>query len=127
VATWRELALDSRRAAQDLLEQNRIRSSISRAYYAAYCAITAVLAEQGVDFAFGGNNPPHADLPIYILHNLPRLPKDARYILAKAIRRLWKVRVDADYVPTASLDRIIAIDALRDANRIILELEKYHD
>ncbi len=127
MATWNELGLDSRRAAQELLEQNRIRSSVSRSYYSAYCAITSRLAKQGVDFAYGGNNPPHADLPGYILHNLPALPQDTRYVLARAIRRLWKVRVDADYVPTASLSRVIAVDALRDANRILLELERYDE
>ena len=47
-------------------------------------------------------------------------------MLVKAMRRLWKVRVEADYVPTASLNRIVSVDALRDANRILLELEMYH-
>lgn len=116
------MSLDSRTAAKDLLVAQRFRSSISRAYYAAYCAITGALAA-GVTFGYGGNNPAHGDLPNLIVSNLGGLPEAKRRAVRQSLLRLWKQRVDADYVPGAFIDRNMALNALRDANRILNELE----
>ena len=62
-------------------------------------------------------------LPAYILRNLDGLSRETRFILIKAVSRLWKARVIADYVPAIYLDRTIAINALRDVNTILLTLE----
>jgi len=37
---WLELARDARKSANELMELDRFRSSISRAYYAAYSKVT---------------------------------------------------------------------------------------
>ncbi len=63
---WRLISLNSRKAAQHLLEAECYRSSISRSYYAAYAAITSALIRQGITLGHGGNNPGHAGLPIYV-------------------------------------------------------------
>lgn len=51
---WRhgkELSQDNLEAAQALLAGEHWRSSVSRFYYAAYCAVSQRLAEKGVQFA----------------------------------------------------------------------------
>ncbi len=111
-------------AGQNLLELQCYRSSVSRAYYAAYCAVTSELAGK-YTFPFGGNNPSHPDLPILILHNLPALPEYKRRQLKQAVSRLWKSRVEADYGPLVTIGEGVTINALRDMNRVlqILEIE----
>lgn len=122
MATWREMSQDSRRAAQEALIAGRLRSSISRAYYAAYCAVTSRLSGK-ITFDYGGNNPAHSDLPNLIFHNLNVASETARRDIRQAVAQLWKARVEADYVPTAYIDRDIALNALRDASRILRLLE----
>ena len=67
---WRLISLNSRKAAQHLLEAECYRSSVSRAYYAAYSALTAALIRQGITLGYGGNNPGHAGLPVLVVNNL---------------------------------------------------------
>ena len=122
MATWRELSLECRTAAKNLLRDGHLRSSINRSYYAAYAALSCKLGGK-IIYKEGRSNPAHADLPTYILHNLDPMSRETRFDLTKAIGRLWKARVDSDYIPAAYVDRNIAIDALRDANAILMALE----
>ncbi len=122
MATWREASLECRTAAKTLLTVGYLRSSINRSYYAAYAALSSKL-EGKVIYKEGRDNPAHADLPIYILRNLDALSRQTRFGLVKAVGRLWKARVIADYVPATYVDRRIALNALRDANTILLALE----
>jgi len=121
VATWDELSIDSRSAAQVLLAQGHTRSSISRAYFAAYAAATARVAAR-VSLPAGRQNPTHADLRRYVGSSLTNLPLWQRQWLGTLIRRLWKMRVDADYVPGACVDDRLAKQALRDVGAILREL-----
>ncbi len=84
------------KSRENLLQDGYFRSSINRPYYAAYAALSG---------------------------NLDATTRETRFDLAKAIGRLWKARVNADYVPAAYVDQNIALDALRDANAILLALE----
>jgi hypothetical protein len=122
MGTWSELSLECRRAAKDLLTEDCLRSSINRSYYAAYAALSSKL-EGKVIYKEGRDNPAHADLPAYILCNLDTLSRQTRFDLVKAVGRLWKARVIADYIPAAYIDRSIALNALRDANTVLLTLE----
>ena len=122
MGTWREMSLDSRRAAQEALTAGCLRNSISRSYYAAYCAVTSKLAGR-FTFDYGGNNPAHNDLPNLIFHNLTVVDEVNRRDIRQAVGQLWKARVEADYVPNAYIDRDIALNALRDASRILRLLE----
>ncbi len=122
MATWRELSLECRRAAKNLLTEDCLRSSINRSYYAAYAALSSKL-EGKVIYKEGRDNPAHADLPIYILRNLDALSRQTRFGLVKAVGRLWKARVIADYIPATYIDRSIALNALRDANTVLLAME----
>ncbi len=124
MSTWNEMSVSAREAAQSMLSDsdNHIRSSISRSYYAAYSALAGTLSERHIVFPDGRNNPPHSELATYINRNIGGLTDFDRQTLRRAIRRLWAARVDADYIPTASMDASIARDALRDAVMIMRKL-----
>lgn len=116
---WRAMSFNSRKAAQHLLEAECYRSSVSRAYYAVYSAITSTLIRQGITLGHGGNNPGHAGLPVYVLNNLTLLPLITRFEINKALRRLYRERAEADYVAAAAVDNAAAKKALRDLNRVL--------
>lgn len=121
MTTWREMSLENRQAAQQLILADCYRSSISRSYYSAYCAVTGELSGK-FTFGYGGNNPTHTDLPNLILHNLYSLSQTERWEVRKAVGDLWKQRVEADYSPAAYVDRVMAVNAYRTVNRILLIL-----
>jgi uncharacterized protein (UPF0332 family) len=122
LATWRELSRDSLRAAQLLLEEGHLRSSVSRAYYAAYCAVSDQLSQRGVSFAHGWNNPSHDQLPALVRNNLA-LAVNRRRQLSRAIRRLRTAREDADYRPGIAVDRTLALACVHDAIFVVETLE----
>ena len=68
--TWKELGQDNLEAAQALLREKYWQSSVSRSYYAAYCAVSERLTENGVQFARGWNNPAHDQLLSLIRNGL---------------------------------------------------------
>ena len=122
---WQAMSLNNRRAAQRLLETECYRSSVSRAYYAAYSALTAALIHQGITLGYGGNNPGHAGLPVLVVNNLTSLPLTARYDLNKSLRRLYRAQVEADYAAVVVVDNAAAKRSIRDLARVfqILGLE----
>ena len=123
MAEREELSVDCRRAAQRLLDGGYFRASISRSYYAAYSAVTARLVQNQVAFPQGWSSPRHRDLPGYIQSTLTALPEYKRKQVKAYVRYLRIARVDADYVPSASLDRRAALEALRRASSVLRELE----
>src|SRR5947209_18806631 len=112
------MSRDSFHAAKRLLEAGHLRSSVSRAYYAAYCAVTSDLAARGASFPYGWNNPSHDQLPELVLHNTT-WPRNMRYQVNRALRRLRDTRENADYRPVASLERGDAAAAIRDADLLL--------
>jgi uncharacterized protein (UPF0332 family) len=121
LVTWEEMSRKSLRAAKLLADQGHLRSSISRAYYAAYCAIAGQLAARGFSYPHGWHNPAHEQLPQMIAHNLP-LPQGMRRGMSRRIRALRGLREDADYRPGASIDRADAIDCLQLAGWVLRAL-----
>lgn len=71
--TWEEMSLVRLRAAKALVDLGFYRDSISRSYYAAYCAATSAVIGGNVTFASGYKNPSHEQLPELIL-NVGRIP-----------------------------------------------------
>jgi uncharacterized protein (UPF0332 family) len=123
VATWRELSLDSLQAAQKLLVEGHWRSSVSRSYYAAYCAVSDQLVQRGVRFAHGWNNPTHDQVSALIRSGLA-LPLSTRRQLGRAVRRLRTARENADYRPGLEVDRPLALACVHDAILIVQTLER---
>lgn len=116
--TWPEMSKDALEAAKALLTEGRFRSAVSRAYYAAYCALTGEIVKAVSAFAGGWHNPPHADVPQYIQNNLAGFVGWERKRLARLIRTLRLFRENADYRPHQPVDQQTAKDCIRDAAAI---------
>lgn len=115
------MSLECRRAAKHLLQEGCLRRSVTGSYYAAYCAATSELVARGIPFAHGWNNPSHEQLPDLILNNTTR-PRNTRYQINRILRRLRVARENADYRPAATIDRVLALACVRDANAVLLAL-----
>ncbi len=112
--TWAEMSLARLRAAKALLDLGFYRDSISRSYYAAYCAATSVVMEQAASFAHGFRNPSHEQLPDLIL-NVRRVPPASRRRVRRLLRDLRHSREDADYRPYASVPRDVVPSCIHNA------------
>ena len=116
---WEQLSKDNLRAAEVLLREGTgyYRSSVSRAYYAAYCAATYLIVQKLTTFPNGWKNPPHQKVPVYIQHNLT-IPQARKDDAIKLIDTLRQFREDADYRPNVAVDEQAARDCVRDAAAI---------
>ena len=121
MATWRELSEDSLLAAEALLQEGRYRSCISRAYYAAYCAVTHEIIQKLTTFSYGRNNPSHELMPTYIQNNLT-IPRARKNAVDTYIRLLRYYREDADYRPQTTIDELTARDCVRAAAEVQQQL-----
>jgi hypothetical protein len=123
MASWTEVALDAKQAAEHLLARKKrgthARSACSRAYYAAYAAVASVIPA-GAPLSHGAN-PSHAQLP-GLVNGLARYPLRKRRAIREALSRLYKHRIDADYGPTMSVGDGTARNCLRDCALIFSEL-----
>jgi uncharacterized protein (UPF0332 family) len=115
---WRELATE----AEELLNQAvstpaRIRTVISRSYYAAFhaCLQHAVHAGYARRHAAGGTHE-------QLLRFLTRQPGSSAYLMGKRLDRLRIRRVDADYQLAVRLTRMDAEDALDIMTEILTDL-----
>ena len=124
IKQWEAMILERLRAAKALLDAGFYRDSISRSYYAAYCAATSRVIDRGVVFANGRRNPSHEQLPDLVA-NVPGLALLERRKLKRLLRNLRRAREDADYRPHAFVDRVTAQDAIYSATALleILEIE----
>jgi hypothetical protein len=89
--TWAEMSQDALRAAQRLLVDGHGRSATSRAYYAAYAALTGELARRRTRFARGWNNPTHDQLFALVQSNLPGSVGRRRRVLYAVYTALAKI------------------------------------
>ena len=122
LATWAELSRDSLRAAKLLARGGYYRSSVSRSYYAAYCATAGELTSRRVSFPHGWGNPAHEQPPGLVAHNLP-LSRGTRHRFARNLRLLRRAREDADYRPGTSVNQALVLECLRLAGWVLETLE----
>ena len=118
MSTWEEMARENLKAAQRLHEKGFARSSISRAYYAAYCAAASKLPA-GTPSGWRFPNPSHERLPDLVHGAMEGLSTRGR--VRDALRSLLAARHQADYVPHSISDSGIAEVAIRDAGFILNE------
>lgn len=116
--TWEEMSLVRLRVAKVLLDAGFYRDSISRSYYAAYCAAASCVRDQEASFAHGFRNPSHEQLPRLIL-NAGKLPITKRRRLNSVLRVLRRAREDAEYRPFVSITRSFALFSLINANAFV--------
>ena len=113
------------KSAKLLMNGKCHRRSISSAYYAVYCMLTAEMVRENVAFPADWNNPAHNQLSDLVLEHPRRVPKAGRYRLRQIVIRLRRAREDADYRPRANIDNATAVATIRDVYRAyeILEVE----
>jgi hypothetical protein len=112
------MASDNATAANRLVRDRLARPGVTRAYFAAYCAVTARLHAQGLNQFGEQSNPPHRIVPDLINDNLAGLRVNQRQQLGRAVRRLYKRRIVADYQPRYTVDDRTGHEALRDMNLV---------
>lgn len=112
MATWRDIADQNREAAQRLLRSGLYCSSVSRAYYAVYAAVTGRLVSAGAVPESDADNPSHRALPEMVEGNLRGLTRWERRDLKASARRLYQLRFDADYRARAAVDERTAVQGM---------------
>lgn len=110
---WRFVSDEQHSAAEVLRARGLHRPSFSRAYYAAYSAVTAALHAAGHTTFGARSNPDHADVPRLITGTLRGLDHRRRRELATLVRRLRSAREDADYRPRAAVDSALSRQCLK--------------
>lgn len=124
--TWMDMAADSLEAAKQLQQSGHARSSLSRAYYSVYAAITGVLQSDRQTIGQGiRQNPGHEQLVGMAFSNLnkSRYPEPIRRRIAREVRGLYRMRVEADYIPGRSPSDSDTRNALSSASWILKSLE----
>lgn len=101
---WLELARENRKAANVLLDHGLLRSAVSRAYYAAYSKVTWELCERGIAMPAGRQGPTHSRIHRLVIGSLTTLEKDKREALSRVMKRLYRLRIIADYAPHYNID-----------------------
>ncbi len=123
MSDWRDLSIENLHAAQVLHAGGYARSAASRAYFAAYAAVTSNLTRR-VTFGAGRENPPHAILPQIVQSNAAsHLGVAQRRTAARLVRKLQASRVASDYDPTTTVDRTTSLQSLREAAHLLQLLE----
>ncbi len=117
---WYRMALDSQRAAHQLEKEN-LRSCASRIYYAAYQAVTAVLLYRRLPTPPDREGWSHEATPDMIIeHWSPYISrKYERRDLARRLRRLYTLRLIADYTSTQIIDAPSVRSAMKDGDFLI--------
>lgn len=121
MATWAEMSRDALKSAEILFSIGQYRSSISRSYYAVYCAATYEITKNTTKFTRNWNNPPHNEIPGY-LRQLKGRPEFTTRDMRKKFNAMRKHRVDADYFPSRTVDKQIAEYCRYTARQICDEL-----
>lgn len=122
---WREKSASSLEAAQILLERDKPIEAASRAYYAAYQMVTAVLVRLNFDPRSAYGNWSHHDTQdMYRIHICQRADlgfKEKRALknLIHGFRNLLEMRYRADYGATAIINLPLISSLWRDASRLV--------
>src|SRR5690349_1445382 len=119
------MALGSQRSALRL-QRDEPRSCVSRIYYSAYQAVTAVLLYHGCVPPTDREAWNHIVTPDLIVEQLQSyIPKlDRRKDLANRLSALYKLRVSADYIGSNVIDSSTVQKAMKDGNFLIKNAEK---
>lgn len=117
---WWAMAQGSLAAATLLRTQGEVRSSASRAYYAAYQAITAVLLYQGKTPPEGREAWSHEATPeLFWKLSGTVLTQDARRDASSWLEASYALRVRADYVSVAEVTELALRSSIKDASFIL--------
>ena len=117
---WWEMAQGSLKAAQLLAVQGETRSSASRAYYAAYQAVTAILLYYKMTPPDGREAWNHGETPELIWKLSGAVTtQDARKDVASRLVVCYTLRLTADYISREEVKEIALKTALKNASFIV--------
>ncbi|MGF1633632.1 MAG: hypothetical protein ACFCVE_07255 [Phycisphaerae bacterium] len=124
MTTWHEIARDSRKAANEMVE-TRFRSCLSRSYYAVYSKVTHDLAAApGATFPLGREGPNHpgasgsGGIRRLIETSMPGMSQERRVKLSELVGELYTLRLYADYRPSIDIDAPDAREAISIMNTV---------
>ncbi len=117
--------MENYEAAKELGDARRYRSCASRAYYAAFSAVTHAVSGHA-PLTRGRETPAHAKLPQLVKDHSGLDKQWARRVMA-AIRRLYDFRIAADYQSSRTVDEGVARRARRDARLVCSALGVLHE
>lgn len=124
MSTWHEVAQDSRKAANEMVDK-RFRSCLSRAYYAVYSKVTHDLsAAESVMFPQGREGPNHpgelgtGGIRRLIESSMPGLSPLQRIKLSELVGSLYTLRLYADYRPSVEIGAADAREAVSMMNTV---------
>lgn len=126
---WARLGRENLHVAQRLQENQQWRSCISRAYYSAMASSHAILMQLGQQPPDRGNWS-NERLPAMLFAVLKAIdPRDGGWVAAaKSIRldlgNLWMFRLQADYRPAATINELLADEAVKCARRLARQRER---
>jgi uncharacterized protein (UPF0332 family) len=122
---WREMARESSQAAHTAENESLWRSSISRYYYAAFQAVSAVLHYRGLIPPTGEEAWGHTTTPEMLAeHFTPYIrSREARKRLGRQLEELYKLRIMADYRGSEKLDDRIG-EARKYSDRLVKVVEE---
>jgi len=109
---WEQVAEESWEAAFHLYDLSLFRSFASQSNYAAFSYCANYLTERKVTFSEGREAPSHAQLPKLLFDTLDA-NLATKYEARRAMSRLYKARIDADY-HTISQDAFVSLQLKRD-------------
>ena len=116
---WWNMAQGSLAAAQ-LLSKEEVRSSASRAYYAAYQAVTALLLYHEMTPPNDREAWSHEATPdLFRLLSGTIISENARKDVKQRLEACYELRVDADYISQTNVGEAKLKLALKDAAFII--------
>jgi uncharacterized protein (UPF0332 family) len=114
------MAQGSLAAARLLAAQGGVRSSASRAYYAAYQSVTAILLYHGMTPPADREAWSH-DAPPDLLRRLAptAIQQNTRKDIAQRLVDCYQLRLTADYISVAEVEKIELRVALKNASYIV--------
>jgi len=101
--TWRDLGSKNRTSANQLFAAGQWRSCASRAYYALYAELTHQLLQAKISMPTGRGNPKHANLSMLVGNNLIAVRPQSRWRLSGLVKKLYDLRIMADYLPNVDI------------------------
>jgi|SRR5579862_2044028 len=117
---WLAMALEAHRAARAAEQLQLWRSSVSRYYYAAFSATSAVLLYSGLIPPVDEEAWSHAQTPEMIREHYGRFVKsrDKRNRLSSDLSDLYKLRIYADYRCRERVDNRV-VEARKRSSHVI--------
>jgi uncharacterized protein (UPF0332 family) len=117
MTTWRDIAMENEQAAKELLRAGHYRSAVSRAYYAAFASINDCLVNAGTVRTSDRQALSHRALPAMVEGNISGLATWQRRDLKASARRLYELRLDADYRASVVVDWRVAKQSLSELGK----------